>query len=212
MLEAYHRRNGLFPMTLEEMLAVYHRAWEQHMPPFLFENEWDAEAMRGEGVDVLTRFYHREQENRTRRPLYFEIGFAMPLRPGFQLTGRIDRIDATDAGEYWVLDYKTSGRALERLPRPEGSLQLALYAMGSESLTGKRPDLMGFYYLNHGEVMTTTVQQHHVDTVTEAFHMLADAIEMNEFQPMPEARKCSECVYQSKCPAFTQVENNLLTL
>ncbi len=149
---------------------------------------------------MLHSFFAREQQ--VGPPLFSEASFEVALRPGIVLVGRIDRVEQSADGVLRVLDYKSSLKPLDQLPTPDGSLQLALYALGVRQLLGRTPDEIGYYYLAHDTVMTAPFTVMMQETVLGAFGDLADALAANRFEPLPEPEKCRVCPYQPKCPEF----------
>lgn len=191
-------------MTEADLIAQYHQIWARNVPGFLFESAKEAQALLEEGEAMLRRFFKLEQERQPdQRPVFVEADFKIPLRPGYLLTGRIDRIDQSQTdGTYHVLDYKSSRRPVNTLPQPHESLQLGLYGLGAAAITGEAPKTIGFYYLAHGLVVQAPFTATLKESVLEAFHSLADALDTMAFAPDPEPDKCAACPYQSLCPVF----------
>jgi putative RecB family exonuclease len=190
-------------MDEAQLLAHYHKIWTEQIPRFLFDSVTEEQTLEAEGERILRAFFAEEQRRLTTdRAVFIEIDFKVPLRPGFVLTGRIDRIDQTSTGAYRVLDYKSSRRPLEHLMRPEDSFQLALYGLGAQNITGEAPESVGFYYLAHSVILSTAFTQAAADRVLAAFSDLADAVSSQVFTPDPAPEKCASCPYQPMCPVY----------
>ena len=134
---------------------------------------WEATCNQMRGYDltgpgIFERFLARESEEETSPlvPTYFEFSFGMepdtsddPASAGeavelsgsggsgqLRIRGRIDRIDLSPEGSFLIYDYKT-GQAHPGAGDIEAgrALQLPLYLLAFESLSGKRGVAAGYY-------------------------------------------------------------------
>jgi len=105
------------------------------------------------------------------RPRMFELGFGIGDAPPFvlpalatrdgtrgdavELRGQIDRVDVDDTGRAVVVDYKTSRMAgysnLDEKIASGTDLQLPIYALAAEALTGREVIAAGYVTLRDGK-------------------------------------------------------------
>ena len=131
------------------------------------------------GKGVLERFLLHETDIAASRfvPHAFEVSFGLPLVPGevdalstpdaiaiplgeetIRLRGRVDRVDVLTDGRFMITDYKT-GSSHPRLRDIEAgrALQLPLYLLAVERLTGMEGVAGTYYTLRRGEVKNQPV-------------------------------------------------------
>jgi ATP-dependent helicase/nuclease subunit B len=131
------------------------------------------------GRGLLERFLRHEAEVAASRfvPHAFEVSFGLPLVPGevdavstpdpvaipldgetIRLRGRVDRVDVLPDGRFMITDYKT-GSSHPRLKDIEAgrALQLPLYILAVERLTGMEGVAGTYYTLRRGEVRNQPV-------------------------------------------------------
>jgi RecB family exonuclease len=104
-----------------------------------------------EGKGVLTRYWEAHR-GKFPPPYLLEEKFKVHVGP-FLLAGRIDRVDATAAG-YEILDYKLSQRGVVA-PDP---LQLDVYQLGFQAVSGQAAQRVSFYYLRTGQKETVEAE------------------------------------------------------
>jgi hypothetical protein len=112
-----------------------------------------AGARRRLGVDLERYLDHAAEQASPLEPTHLELGFGfeeekglppLDLGGGVMLRGRIDRVDASPAGEAVVYDYKGRAAPAGAKWAAEGSFQVALYMRAVEQLLGARA-VGGFY-------------------------------------------------------------------
>ncbi|HEY7836350.1 MAG TPA: PD-(D/E)XK nuclease family protein [Solirubrobacteraceae bacterium] len=156
------------PATLERARLLLHGALATAAPRYVLSTspERAAAIYRALGAD-LERYLERAAAlSCSLEPRDFELAFgpfeedeqhgepstlpAFELGGGFELRGRIDRIDVGAAGEVVVIDYK--GASAPRGDRwlADGKLQMALYMQAAEQLLGARV-VGGLYQPLRGE-------------------------------------------------------------
>ena len=157
----------------------------EEMDRFTFETPaWiaDKEHLLGSpaaGKGVLERFLRHEAEVAASRfvPYAFEVSFGLPVVPGevdavstpdavaiplgeetIRLRGRVDRVDVLADGRFMITDYKT-GSPNTRLKDVKAgrALQLPLYLLAVERLTGMEGVAGTYYTLRRGEVKNKPV-------------------------------------------------------
>jgi RecB family exonuclease len=145
-----------------------------------------------EGQALLTRYWeaHRGQFP---PPYLLEEKFTVHVGP-FLLTGRIDRIDATSAG-YEILDYKLSQRSVVA-PDP---LQLDVYQLGFQALSGRAASQVSFYYLRSGQ--KETVEADPPLAARARVRAVCGEISRERAFAPQAGGWCARCEFQEFCPA-----------
>ncbi len=102
-----------------------------------------------------------------------------------------------------ITDYKSSdvrdpAKARERA---RNSLQLSIYAMAYEAMTGRLPDEVALHFLETGLVGRAPVDRKRIDKAREAVRGAAAGIRGREFGPRPDYIACGFCAYREICPS-----------
>jgi DNA helicase II / ATP-dependent DNA helicase PcrA len=102
-----------------------------------------------------------------------------------------------------ITDYKSSdvrdpAKARERA---KGSLQLSIYAMGYEAMTGRLPDAVAMHFLESGLVGTAPVDAKRIDKARASIREAAAGIRSRDFAPRPDHMSCTYCAFREICPA-----------
>ena len=118
------------------------------------------------------------------------------------MVGAIDRIDAHDDGSLHVVDYKTNRRARTRA-QVRGSLQLAIYALATEELYGRRPATVALDFIVPGVLVTVPVEELELDAVPARLASVARRIRSGEETPVPN-RLCDWCDFKDVCPVWAE--------
>jgi ATP-dependent helicase/nuclease subunit A len=122
------------------------------------------------------------------------------------LRGQID-LWFEEGGERIIVDYKTDDVAAEEAP-PRGrvyELQLQLYAVAMERLTGRPPGRALLYFLRPNVVVAVDVSAAALDRAVEVVRAFWSAQERQEF-PLNEGEHCVRCpFFRGMCPAVGPV-------
>jgi ATP-dependent helicase/nuclease subunit B len=150
--------------------------------------------------------------------------------PAVRLSGRIDRVDGNEIGEYVVLDYKTSSANLRGLDYATRSddFQLALYTQAVESgRTDLKPGVAraaqyyiakdmtrakGFQLKGENDLMPADTKGRHLielerreeifTALNQRIGALAGQIIEGQFTPQPKSQKdCADCQWRTLCRA-----------
>ncbi len=221
----FHKRHARGEVMGEDQLvAAFEAAWASEG----FLSREHEEARLASGRDALRRFRDAQLRPGVVPPAYVERDFSF-LLDGDRVRGRFDRVDilprhpATDAAapagafaadvveptlglapEFVVItDYKSSdvrdpAKARERA---RNSLQLSIYAMAYEAMTGRLPDEVALHFLETGLVGTAPVDRKRIDKAREAVRGAARGIRAREFGPKPDYIACGFCAYREICPS-----------
>ena len=181
--------------SLEDLLAIYEREWENQ--GFL---TWEhQEARKAAGKKALTRFWH-EEESAGIKPTHVEKEFGFTLGND-RVRGRFDRVDEDLLGAV-IVDYKTSEvtKPKEADRRAAESLQLKIYAHAWREMTGAMPQRVELRFLE------SNVTGRHVPTPEDLEEAIAEVqaaargIRAREFEATPSYGACRYCAYSQICP------------
>jgi len=102
-----------------------------------------------------------------------------------------------------ITDYKSSDvrDPAKARQRARDSLQLTIYAMGFEALTGRLPDAVQLHFLETGIVGRATVDDRRLARGRERIALAAAGIRAAAFEPTPDVMSCTYCPYRDLCPA-----------
>jgi len=181
--------------SLEDMLAVYEREWENQ--GFL---TWQhQEARKAAGREALTRFWHQE-ESEGEKPTHIEKEFGFSVGPN-RVRGRFDRVDEDLLGAT-VIDYKTSEvkRQKDADRRAAESLQLKIYALAWREMTEQLPQRVELRFIESHVVGRYTPTADDAAAAIDAVSAAADGIRARRFEATPSYRACRFCAYSQICP------------
>jgi DNA helicase-2/ATP-dependent DNA helicase PcrA len=116
------------------------------------------------------------------------------IEPTFELLGR-ERVTITD---YKSSDVRDPARARQRA---RDSLQLQIYAMGYEAMTGRLPDAVQLHFLDSGLVGRADVDPRRLAKARAQIATAAAGMRARDFTPKPDRLSCSYCPYREICPA-----------
>jgi DNA helicase-2/ATP-dependent DNA helicase PcrA len=102
-----------------------------------------------------------------------------------------------------ITDYKSSDvrDPAKARQRAKESLQLTIYAMGYEAMTGRLPDAVALHFLDSGLVGTAPVDRKRVEKARETIRTAARGIRARDFEPKPDYLSCSFCAFREICPS-----------
>jgi len=102
-----------------------------------------------------------------------------------------------------ITDYKSSDvrDPVKARQRAKESLQLSIYAMGYEAMTGRLPDAVALHFLESGLVGTVPVERRRIERARESIRTAAGGIRARSFAAKPDHLACSYCAFREICPA-----------
>ncbi len=109
--------------------------------------------------------------------------------------GLVERVTITD---YKSSDVRDPAKARQRARE---SLQLQIYALAYEALTGRLPDAVALHFLDTGVVGRVPVEPKRLLKARERIRSAATGIRAGAFEPRPDAVTCGYCPYREICPA-----------
>ena len=223
----FHRRHARGDvMTEEQLYASFEDAWTNDG----FLSREHEEARLTAGREALRRFREEQLTPGAVTPAYVEREFSF-LLDGDRVRGRMDRVDivprdpsdpvpvmAEDAGagadviepmlglapeRVVITDYKSSDvrDPAKARQRARESLQLSIYAMGYEAMTGRLPDAVALHFLESGLVGTAPVDRRRIDKAKASIRTAAAGIRARDFEAKPDRLSCSWCPFREICPS-----------
>jgi ATP-dependent helicase/nuclease subunit A len=150
-----------------------------------------------EAVRLAERFLRSELGRRAERATRVEreFDFVMALED-VVINGQID-LWFEESGELVLVDYKTG--------REGPPLQLQIYALALERLTGRRPEEAWLYYPRGEKGVAVPLDEAAMNGARAAVRRFREAQSRLEF-PLREGEQCRRCgFYRGRCPAGSGV-------
>jgi DNA helicase-2/ATP-dependent DNA helicase PcrA len=116
------------------------------------------------------------------------------IAPTFELTGR-ERVTITD---YKTSDVRDPAKARQRARE---SLQLQIYAMGYEAVTGRLPDAVQLHFLDTGVTGRVDVDPKRLLKGRAKIAAAAAGIRAGDFTAKPDRSTCGYCPFKQICPS-----------
>ena len=224
-VQEFHKRHAKGSVMSEaELCEAFERAWTNDG----FLSREHEEARLEAGRSALRRFREEQLAPGAVIPAYVEREFSFTLA-GDRIRGRWDRVDiepaAADAPEaaapdpqadvvtptlpllgrerVTITDYKSSDvrDPVRARQRARDSLQLQIYAMGYEAMTGRLPDAVQLHFLDSGLVGRAEVEPKRLDKARGQIAKAAAGMRARDYTPKPDYLSCSWCAFREICPA-----------
>lgn len=193
----YDRKHPVLPSLEDTLQALYDR-WETD--GYVDVDREEQLVAYEHARRILTAQHQRIEQQGFRLPVSVEAWFELPFEDDVVVVGAIDRIDAHEDGSLHVVDYKTNRRARTR-SQVRGSLQLAIYALATESLYGRAPSTVALDFIVPGVTVTVPVEELDLEAVPRRLAAVARRIRAGEDVPTPN-RLCDWCDFKDICPAW----------
>ncbi len=116
------------------------------------------------------------------------------VTPTLGMLGR-ERVTITD---YKSSDVRDPAKARQRA---RDSLQLQIYAMGYEAMTGRLPDAVQLHFLGSGLIGRVEVDPRRLSRARERIATAAAGMRARDYTPKPEYLACTYCAFRDICPA-----------
>jgi DNA helicase-2/ATP-dependent DNA helicase PcrA len=102
-----------------------------------------------------------------------------------------------------ITDYKSSDvrDPAQARQRARESLQLTIYALGYQALTGRLPDAVQLYFLESGLVGRAEVDERRIARGQAQIAAAASGIRARDFHARPDPLACTYCPFRDICPA-----------
>ena len=116
------------------------------------------------------------------------------ITPTLGMLGR-ERVTITD---YKSSDVRDPARARQRA---RDSLQLSIYAMAYEAMTGRLPDAVQLHFLESGLIGRAEVDAKRLAKARKQIAQAAAGIRARDYTARPEYLSCTYCAFRDICPA-----------
>jgi DNA helicase-2/ATP-dependent DNA helicase PcrA len=102
-----------------------------------------------------------------------------------------------------ITDYKSSDvrDPVKARQRARESLQLQIYAMGYEAMTGRLPDAVALHFLESGLVGRVAVDQRRLARARARIARAADGMRARDYRATPDYLACTYCAFRDICPS-----------
>jgi DNA helicase-2/ATP-dependent DNA helicase PcrA len=213
-------------MSEAELDEVFASAWSNE--GFISRDHEEARLVAGRAA--LRRFRAAQLEPDAVIPTYVEREFSFMLG-GDRVRGRWDRVDVVpveagsvpadrpDVGQVadvvsptlgmlgpervTITDYKSSDvrDPAKARQRARDSLQLQIYAMGYEAMTGRLPDAIALHFLESGLIGKVDVDPKRLAKARDKIALAAAGMRARDYAPKPDYLACTYCAFRDICPA-----------
>ncbi len=181
----------LFNARRDSSLAALLRAYETRCaPPQITEQERRYQ----EGQRALEAFHWREGQ-RLASAVALEQSFSVRVG-GLEITGRLDCALETEAG-LELIDFKFTSQ----VPQNPDPLQLQLYALGLQEVTGATPDTLTYYYLRQEQRIFFPGGEAALQEGKEQATRIAQQLQGDDSFSPQVGPWCHTCSYHRYCPA-----------
>jgi ATP-dependent DNA helicase UvrD/PcrA len=105
--------------------------------------------------------------------------------------------------EVTITDYKSSDVRDPAVAkkRARDSLQLQIYAMAYEAMTGHLPDAVQLHFLDSGLIGRAEVEPARLDKARAKIATAAAGIRQRDYSPKPSVLACTYCPFRAICPS-----------
>ena len=102
-----------------------------------------------------------------------------------------------------ITDYKSSDvrDPVKARQRARDSLQLQIYAMGYEAMTGRLPDAVALHFLESGLVGRVPVDPKRLAKARARIARAAAGMRARDYTPTPDYLACTYCAFRDICPS-----------
>lgn len=162
------------------------------------------EQLESSAGDVLSNYLDDNAE------LFDKLEFSekkveLTLGDGITVVGRIDLVRRLDTDETTIVDLKTSERSQQE---DITEMQLHIYVVGHEELTGRMADFVEIYELDERKRKPRSVDGEFVDDVKEAVRDAAITLRGGSLEPKPALELCKACDYRQMCTVGSDLVNS----
>ncbi|MBT4327100.1 MAG: ATP-dependent helicase, partial [Candidatus Nitrosopelagicus sp.] len=184
---------------LKSMLSELESSWNQsnYLESSVQKETEDKQSL----VPAITSYQKWNSQNKN-KVTDVELKFSTQIG-GFQVNGKIDRIEKTPEGDFIIIDYKTGGKN-KKVGKVEESLQLNMYciALQEHKKYGKLPKTASFFYVEKEEgqqFFDYEVSKINVDAAKKEFETFTESIKNKDFDATPQSFTCKWCDYNDIC-------------
>ncbi|MDP8266054.1 MAG: UvrD-helicase domain-containing protein [Candidatus Aceula meridiana] len=195
-VQLYHQRkmDGQ-AVTADEVVDAFRNSFARE--GFLSKEHID---MRVKAADKALRYFYQQQEKLRIVPSYVEKEFSFMIENN-RVVGRWDRVDVTEKGAT-VIDFKSSEVKTQKQAdeKTKANLQLSLYSLAYEKMTGALPSYKELHFLETGLVGRAEASPKDIEKVLKAVQEASQGIREGIFDARPNFNACQYCAYSQICP------------
>jgi DNA helicase-2/ATP-dependent DNA helicase PcrA len=182
----------------DDVVRIYETEWKSGS----FEDEYQEEGYKKDGLDQLRVFYAAIMENPP-QVLEQEKAFQLPVENDVVLAGRIDQINSVGGNkkDVEIVDYKT-GKP-KKPADAKRDIQLSIYSLATKEILELNPVRLVFHYLQNNERQESTRDAKQLDEAQKIIQEVASDIRAGSFPPKTGFH-CRSCAYQPICPAHEE--------
>jgi DNA helicase II / ATP-dependent DNA helicase PcrA len=132
-----------------------------------------------------------------------ELARASATAPGARADVVEPMLDLLGRELVTITDYKSSDvhDPAKARQRAQDSLQLQIYAMAYEAMTGRLPDAVQLHFLDSGLVGRADVDPKRLDKARARIATAASGIRARDYTAKPDTLTCTYCPYRDVCPS-----------
>lgn len=185
----------MLPITKEELMHVFSARWR----PQLYQDEYQAQSDFSSGVAIIEREWEKKQAEIEPVTIAREKYFLLPIAEGFDISGRIDRIDKIGPDSLEIIDYKT-GRSVPSENEVRNNLQLSIYYFALLQLWPSTKQVtLSLYYLRPDMKVSFVADPALLEKARETLRDLVEQIRTTNYAATP-GKHCDYCDFRAHCP------------
>lgn len=152
-------------------------------------------ARKQKGREMMEIFFNHEKEDGFKVPAFMERNFRLKVG-GVAFSGRIDRIDRLEDGNFEVIDYKTGSS--KRDVNLKKDLQLSVYALACRDVFRLNVSKYSLFYLEDSYKASTVRSDEDIESVKSVLEDIAGEMKKSNFEATP-GFNCGYCEYRILC-------------
>ncbi len=190
----------------EDLLRFYLLTWsrEWNKDILIAKKEFDAEYYQNLGLTFILEYYDTYFPFDTLETIGIETDERLKLSNNNEYYVRIDRLAKDDAGNYYVIDYKTSN-GLKKQEELDKDRQLAMYSLWvKEKYLDAKSVKLVWNFLAFNEEKTSVRSDEELVRLREEVEKVIQKIEVCTDFPTTVSKLCNYCEYKAICPAWKE--------
>ena len=183
-------------MPKEDLLEIAGAFWEDYMlkrPPI---NRTIAASLRKDFLEMAENGYLSDIENEV---LHCEYSMEFKHPTGITIRGKADRIEKTPEGKIIVADFKTGSSKYYKNNDFGSCIQNLLY-MYILNKQGIQAEDSQYRFVKENAIVECTYSMIFEQEIDGLFEKISDSIRTNNFECLPDTKRCRYCGYADICP------------
>ena len=190
-LRDFHTALMFEKVSLTKLFDMY----DKNFQPYGYLDEKHRTIRYESGRKILEKYWEKNKGIKI-KPRALEKSFTVRIGE-VKLYGKIDRIDPLEDGGVEIVDYKTgSTKDQKSIDRDD---QVTFYAIGAGEGLGMEPKKLTYYFVESGEVFSTSRTKKQLDEKKREIMEVAAKIQSGEFEATP-GMHCNWCDFKDVCP------------